>query len=39
MPITFLEETRTQAIADAKERFQQQVSELDIELNEDGFEY
>jgi uncharacterized protein (DUF2164 family) len=28
-----------QAIADAQERFQQQVSELDIELHEDGFRY
>lgn len=28
-----------QAIADAQERFQQQVSELDIELHEEGFEY
>jgi uncharacterized protein (DUF2164 family) len=28
-----------QAIGDAQERLQQQVSELDIELHEDGFEY
>jgi uncharacterized protein (DUF2164 family) len=28
-----------QAISDAQERLQHQVSELDIELHEDGFEY
>jgi uncharacterized protein (DUF2164 family) len=28
-----------QAIADAQEKLQLQVSELDIELHEDGFEY